>query len=114
MPHVTVLWPRAMSMDHMKAQYADPRSHTIDFAVALPLLIVYVMCKTLCVSKYILGLLLQLGSNLLQIGICRLTLRLIATQLNGCPKEVRNNNSRPTNTAAASFTEKGQTGRVKQ
>ena len=114
MPHVTVLWLHALSMDHMKAQYADPRSHTIDFAVALPLRIVYVMCKTLCVSKYILCLLLQLGSNLLQIGLCRLILRLTATQLNGCPTEVLDYYQRTTNTVAASFTEKGQTGRVKQ
>ena len=62
MPHVTLLWLRALSMDHMKAHYADPRSHTIDFAVALPLrvYIMYVMCKeplgsTCCHLPYLLA-----------------------------------------------------------
>ena len=36
--------------------------------------------------------------------LCPLTLRLIATQLNGCPKEVLDNNQRTTNTVAVSST----------
>ena len=37
MPHVTVLWFRALSMDHMMAHFADPRSHIAEFADALQL-----------------------------------------------------------------------------